>query len=127
MFLLFKNQIVTVLHILLWIGSSFRKPVLKQFKSDTETMLVPTLPVLFSNTTWAKESESKARGFALPSLLRNINFSSVCAGRRSYSYQHRTFLQNLVVLTWLHGPQSFCIITFASKNSYFSSPKFASH
>jgi len=36
-----KNQIITVLPIVLWIGSSFRKTILKQFKPDAETMSAP--------------------------------------------------------------------------------------
>lgn len=44
----------------------------------------PTLPILFSNGTWGQKKQiQRLRDFALPSLQRNITFSSVCAGKKT--------------------------------------------
>lgn len=72
LFLLFKNPAVTVLYILLWIGSSFRKLILQQFQADTETTF---LPILFSNGTWReKKADSKAEEFCIAIPAKEYNF-----------------------------------------------------
>lgn len=123
LFLLFKNQTVTVLHILLWIGRSFRKQILQQFEVDTETTLVPFCLFYFQTVLGAGRKQiQRLRNFALPSLLRTS--SSVCAEKKKIVFLLESVSSREFKFSshGFHGPHSFALSVLPQRTITFPLP-----